>query len=69
MIIVKVAILTSGGISFLIEEITIPEHIRTKVTAAPIESPFMAELVMARVGHIPRSRTRAGFCFHMPLMN
>jgi len=52
---VKVAILTSRGMNFLNEEMIRPEHTKTKITATPIENPFIAELVTAKVGHIPRS--------------
>ena len=39
----------------------------TKVVAKPILKPFNAEVVVAKVGHIPKSNTNVGFSFMTPL--
>ena len=60
---------TMSGVRFLISEITKLEHISTNVVASPIDRPFMADVVVASVGHIPRRSTNVGFSFTMPLIN
>jgi len=47
-------------------EITMLEHINTKMTAAPMPRPFMTEVVTAREGHIPSNRTNKGFSLIIP---
>jgi hypothetical protein len=37
------------------------------MVASPIAIPFAAELVVARVGHMPSRRTKVGFSVVMPL--
>ena len=61
--------LTVSGITFLRSEITIFEHTSTNVVESPIPTPFAAIVVMASVGHIPRSITIFGFSFMSPLVN
>ena len=46
-------ILILSGITFLSNEITKFEHVKTTAVESPIPIPFIAELVTARVGHIP----------------
>ena len=51
---------TSLGITLLSSEIIILLQIRTKVTANPIPMPFIAAVVSARVGHVPRTSFKVG---------
>ncbi|GHT77972.1 hypothetical protein FACS189464_0630 [Bacteroidia bacterium] len=44
------------------------DSISTKVVAKPIPNPLIAEVVVANVGHIPNTNTKAGFSFKMPLL-
>src|SRR6056297_3265451 len=67
MMIIKLAILTWSGMTFLSADIAKPEAMRTKVVARPIDRPLIKEVVTARVGHIPRTWTNTGFSFQMPL--
>ena len=46
---------------FFIKDITMFEHIKTNIVAKPMESPFIADVVVANVGHIPNRRTNVGF--------
>ena len=43
------------------------ERIRTKVVASPIPIPFIAEVVVPMVGHIPSTRINVGLSLMMPL--
>ena len=36
------------------------------MVASPIPIPFTADVVVARVGHIPRTRTKVGLFFTIP---
>ena len=45
------------------------EQMSTNVVAKPMDKPFTADVVVARVGHMPRSRTNVGFSFNSPLSN
>jgi hypothetical protein len=58
-----------SGIIFLSKEITTFDPSSTKAVASPILNPFNAEDVVARVGHIPRIRTKVGFSFINPFRN
>ena len=69
MITVKVVILTCGGMSFHMHEITKLDEISTNVVAMPIEKPKSALVVTARVGHIAKTWTKIGFCLQRPLQN
>ena len=44
------------------------EQIRTAVAETPIPKPFTREVVVARVGHVPRTSTSTGFSFIRPLV-
>ena len=50
---INAGILILSGITFLSNEIAKFEHARTTAVESPIPIPFMAELVTAKVGHIP----------------
>ena len=43
------------------------ENISTAVVERPIPSPLMADVVVARVGHIPNIRMKVGFSLIIPL--
>jgi hypothetical protein len=57
-----------SGIYAAIAEITILESIRTNVVASPILIPLIADVVVAKVGHIPRRSTNVGFSLIKPLV-
>jgi hypothetical protein len=59
---------TLSGIYATIAEITIFERMRTNIVASPMLIPLMAEVVVAKVGHIPRRRTNVGFSLIRPLV-
>lgn len=63
----KTGILTLSGVRFFISDMTKLEHISTNIVANPIEIPLMADVVVAKVGHMPSRRTNVGFSFNMPL--
>ena len=67
MITMNAGILTLFGITFLSSEMIRLLIISTAVVARPMPSPFIAEVVTARVGHIPRVRTKVGFSLNNPL--
>ena len=58
---------TISGIKFFNNDIAALEQIKTNIVANPILIPFIAELVVASVGHIPKSNTRMGFSRIIPL--
>ena len=66
MITIYDAILICFGINFLTREINRFEKVSTAMTATPIPSAFITEVVVARVGHIPRSWTNVGLFVMMP---
>ncbi len=45
------------------------EPISTAVVARPMPMPFMATVVMARVGHMPSTRRNVGFSRRIPRLN
>ena len=59
---------TLSGTSGASAEIAILESTSTNRVARPISSPFMAEVVVASVGHIPRTRTKVGLSLTNPLV-
>ena len=65
----KTGMRTISGVRFFIRDMTILEHISTNIVARPIDSPFIADVVVANVGHMPRSSTNVGFSLTMPLIN
>jgi hypothetical protein len=48
------------------QEITKLVQMRTAIVARPIDIPFMAEVVVASVGHIPSIKTNVGFSLTIP---
>jgi hypothetical protein len=56
------------GINPAIRDIAILDKINTNVVASPIPKPLMAEVVVPKVGHIPRTNTKVGFSFRIPLV-
>ena len=59
---------TISGVIFLIQEITKLVQISTAIVASPMERPLMALVVVAKVGHIPRSNTKVGFSLIIPFI-
>jgi hypothetical protein len=59
---------TLSGITGAISEIAIFESMRTNIVASPMLIPLMADVVVAKVGHIPRRRTKVGFSLIKPLV-
>jgi hypothetical protein len=51
-----------------ISEIAIFESTSTKRVARPMLIPLIADVVVAKVGHIPRRRTNVGFSLIRPLV-
>jgi hypothetical protein len=66
---IKAGILTESGIIFRNMEISILDMTRTTVVESPIPIPLIAEVVTARVGHIPSIRTKIGFSVIIPFFN
>ena len=58
-----------SGVRFLIKEITRFEQMSTNMVASPIDIPFIADVVVASVGHMPSRRTNVGFSLTMPFNN
>ena len=59
---------TLSGVMFLIHEMTKFVQMSTAMVAKPIDKPFMALVVVAKVGHIPRRRTKVGFSLINPFL-
>ncbi len=57
---------TLSGMKFLISEITRFDIINTAIVATPIPQPFMAEVVVPSVGHMPSISTKVGFSRTIP---
>jgi hypothetical protein len=68
MMTTNTGIRTLSGVRFLIHEITKLVETSTAVVANPIDMPLMADVVVARVGHIPRRSTNAGFSLIIPFV-
>ena len=62
-------ILTMSGVRLLIRDIARFEHISTNIVARPIDMPLTADVVVANVGHMPRSNTNVGFSLTIPFIN
>ena len=58
---------TSSGITLRSREITTLEMASTTRELRPMPRPLMAEVVTARVGHMPSIRMKAGFSLRIPL--
>jgi hypothetical protein len=50
-------------------EMTMFEPSRTKVAAIPIPMPFLAIVVTASVGHVPKTSLNTGFSLKKPFVN
>ena len=59
---------TLSGVMFLMQEMTKLVHISTAIVARPIISPLVALVVVARVGHMPKSNTNVAFSLMMPFL-
>ena len=69
MITINTGIRTCFGIMLRTIETMRLEQVSTNTTARPMVSPLMADVVTARVGHIPSSMTSMGFSFQNPFKN
>ena len=58
---------TSSGMILRSMEMTRLETARTTKEDMPMPKPLMAEVVTARVGHMPSISTNTGFSFTRPL--
>ena len=58
-----------SGIRLATRDITRLDMTNTKVVAAPMPIPLAAEVVVARVGHMPNTSPKVGFSRKMPLVN
>jgi hypothetical protein len=59
---------TLSGTTFFSKEMTAFEQIKTKVVHKPIPIPFMADVVVPKVGHIPSKRQNTGFSLMIPFI-
>jgi hypothetical protein len=59
---------TLSGVTLFKQEITKFVQMSTAMVASPIDIPFMAEVVVASVGHIPSIRTNVGFSLTIPFL-
>lgn len=66
---INAGIRTICGTMFFIAEIAAFEHVSTAIVAKPIERPVNADDVVPRVGHMPKTRTKVGFCLIRPSRN
>ena len=57
-----------SGMTFLKAEMTKFENIRTASVESPIPSPFIALVVVAKVGHIPSMMIKVGFSLNIPFI-
>lgn len=57
---------TLSGITFLKRETRALEHMSISVAASPMPKPLNALVVIASVGHIPRTSLNVGFCANIP---
>ena len=57
---------TCLGMNFRRSEMNTLEQISTAVAAMPIPNAFFSDVVVASVGHIPRSCTSVGFWSRIP---
>ena len=64
----KTGMRTLSGVMLLIHDITKLVQMSTDMVASPMDSPLMALVVVASVGHIPSRSTSTGFSFSMPLV-
>lgn len=65
----KTGILTVSGVNLLIKDVIIFELISTNNVAPVIAIPLFIEVLTAKVGHNPRSRTNTGLDSIRPLLN
>ena len=59
---------TLSGVTDFRQEITKLVQMSTAIVARPIDIPFMAEVVVASVGHIPSIKTNVGFSLTIPFL-
>ena len=66
---INAGIRTLSGIILRNKEIITLLNANTTVVVSPIPKPFIAEVVTAKVGHIPSIRTKVGFSLNNPFTN
>ena len=59
---------TLSGVTDFRQDITTLVQMSTAIVASPIDIPFMAEVVVASVGHIPNIKTNVGFSLTIPFL-
>ena len=59
---------TLSGVRLFSSEMTKLVQMSTTMVARPIDRPFRADVVVARVGHMPSIRTKVGFSLTMPFL-
>jgi len=64
---IKAGILTLSGIILRSSDIIRLLSASTTIVERPMPSPFIADVVTASVGHMPRVSTKVGFSFIIPL--
>jgi hypothetical protein len=69
MMMMYVLMRTCLGMSLRSSDTSRLEPMSTNVVAAAMATAFMAELVTASIGHMPRTITKTGFSFQIPLTN
>ena len=62
----KAGILTLSGIKSFNRDIAILDKISTNMVHKPIPMPFIAEVVVPNVGHIPINMQKVGFSLMIP---
>ena len=60
---------TLSGITLRSSEINTLDNTSTAVVVSPMPNPLMADVVTARVGHIPNIITNVGFSVMIPFFN
>ena len=65
---INTGIRTLSGVRLFKHEITTLVQMSTTIVARPIDRPFMAEVVVASVGHMPSIRTNVGLSLTMPFL-
>ncbi len=63
----KTGMRTLSGVTDFRHEMTKFVQMSTAIVARPIDMPFIADVVVASVGHIPSIRTNVGLSLTMPL--
>ncbi len=60
---------TLSGMTFFMTDITMLERIRTNIVASPMLMPFIDDVVVPNVGHMPKRSANVGFSLTKPFVN